>query len=297
MFDQVVAATQTTQELEAEAASRASNLDRIVRHMADARVDAKSDTRNFHAVLNDDNVLLQGPQGIIATLTDTAHNQLAAAHGIDLRYYRRMKETQPRLLAQNIETWLHAEPDTRLFRFLRPTNAAEAEECSRYGAGLRLRGYLSKTYRPIDNADFLAVANEIAKAEGCYLSEFNVDDRRLFARFLRFKRDKAAANVGEPIEMGFSIRNSEIGFAAVDVASYLRILSCRNGATTESALRVRHVGKRNGNGNGHGEDNDVNWLSSETQTLENAAILSRLRDACRAAVSDQREAEIQGGEG
>jgi hypothetical protein len=58
-------------------------------------------------------VVLDGFNGQHVGLKSLAHQQLADHLGVPRRYYDRMIEEQPHLLVENINTWLHAEPDAQ----------------------------------------------------------------------------------------------------------------------------------------------------------------------------------------
>src|SRR6266511_530731 len=70
-------------------------------------------------------------------ITDHAHSQLAEHLGIPKKYYDRMRQERPELLAANINTWLAAKPEKRLVRTL----------------DSQVRAFLSDKYRPLDHVD------------------------------------------------------------------------------------------------------------------------------------------------
>lgn len=257
-----------------------------------------------------DNVILHAAsQSLSVAVGDLAHDQLADRTGIPRDYYRRMLEGQPELLAQNINTWFQKEPDKRLFRLLTPTTDLEQRRHAALGTAMTLRGVLGATYRKVDNAELVAAVLPVAREHGAFLKKFDLDERRLHAQFVTMERSiqsireavaqrhgeeaaqlvrdgnvhgRSFSFIDEVIRAGFSMRNSEVGFASLEVASFLDILKCLNGMIVPASTRVRHAGKRN-----EVDDGSVEWLSSATQQLDNAALMSRARDAALAALDER----------
>jgi hypothetical protein len=82
--------------------------------------------------------------------------------------------------------------------------------------------------------------------------------------------------------MGFSIRNSETGFATMDVAGFIEILKCLNGMIVPAQVKARHVG-----GKRDVDDTGFGWESEQTQRLDNATVFSRVRDAVIATLEEE----------
>lgn len=316
-------APELREQFAAEASAQSQALERRVRELKDASVDAKVDTRLLRMeVSNTDDpklgnrvVLAVPSQQFSISISDTAHDQIAGKLGIPRPYYDRMLEHQPQLLADNVNTWFHREPEKRLVRMLSPTNAAEHQEAQALNVRYRARGFLSATYRPLDNPELLATVLPVASRHGAYLRDFSLDDQRLHARFATFERSADAivkavdqrhgitelqarghhrvngrdvTFADEVIRMGFSIRNSETGFASLDVSGFVEILKCLNGLIVPAQVKQRHVG---GKRNGHGDEPEVEWLSEQTQRLDNAAIFSRVHDAVEATLEEEAMAK------
>ena len=71
---------------------------------------------------------------------DIAHQQLATRLGIPFRYYLKMQKDYPALLDENVNGWLHKEPERRMLRTLDG----------------RMRAFLSARYRRLDNPELCA---------------------------------------------------------------------------------------------------------------------------------------------
>lgn len=90
-------------------------------------------------VQDDREVVLDGFNGKALQIQPYAHGQLADHLNIPRRYYDRMRIEQPALLADNLNTWLHADGENR--RMVRTLDG-------------RVRAVLSPKFRPLDNFDW-----------------------------------------------------------------------------------------------------------------------------------------------
>jgi hypothetical protein len=238
-----------------------------------------------------------GGQGVLpATLTDTAHDQLAEKIGLPKDYYRRMLNgslDDRNLLATNVNHWFSTEPQRRLYRFINPITDSEKQTLAALDVKARLRGFLSDTYRTIDN---MAILNRLLTPDetgvvlldqlGLRVREYNLTEKYFFIKLVGVDRsleelrlqhgiqrgDNAHVSgwVNELLRLGVAIRNSEIGFSSVAVEPFAEFLRCLNGLIVAEKLRVRHVGRRTG-----GEDES--W-STEVQRLDDALVVLKVRD-------------------
>jgi hypothetical protein len=218
---------------------------------------------------------------------DTAHRQLAEKVGIDWKYYDRMRQGQPDLLAANVNRWLEVEPNRHLLRMLRPIGDEDGRRMKEIGASYRLRAVLSSKYRPLDNAALLNTILPIAAEHGARVAEFNFGDDRFHLRLVGAERTldeirKEYGNVGvhttrpdgkwiadgEVVSFGISIRNSETGFGSMRVEPFARIVRCLNGIIVAENYRAIHVGR----------DKEDGFLQEDTKRLEDAAVFMRVRD-------------------
>jgi len=248
------------------------------------------------------------------TVGDVAHEQFSSRLKIDLPYYRRMLADAPELLAENLNWWLQKTPETRLARMLQAGPAldeADNAALARTGAAFKLRAVLGKGYRTIDDAELVAEVLPVMQERGALLGDFSIDDRRMHAKFMTPARSVQAIReeyarkygltiaqvrqhttingkdvswVDEVLSMGLYIRHSEIGFASLTASAEYRILKCLNDMIDKNLVNIRHVtGKRTVD-----ENEDVRFLSSETQLMENAALIGRVRDSIGAAFDDEQ---------
>lgn len=311
LINDILNATERTDEQRAadsESDHRINLLTMRVREIKNAKADAVADTRALKAVhvpAGDNHaaqVLVQIPNGMRMTVNDVAHKQMAQHFGVDVRYYDRMREHAPALLADNLNYWMQNTPTERLVRMLKPEalDVAQREALVGTGAALLMRGFLGKGYRTIDDADLVEAIVPALKQQGTKLVDFSIDDRRLYAKFVTdvFTMDqirelyarkydltpeqmrqhrtidgKDIAWVNEPMSFGVTIRHSEVGYASLGAALLTRIAKCTNDLVGENVVAIRHAGGKNGDADG-----DVRNVSDATQLMENAALLGRVQD-------------------
>lgn len=270
------------------------------------------------------NIVVEAPGGLKLAVAPIAHDQFAERLGIPKPYYQRMLGGQPGLLAVNMNLWLQQEHDRRLLRMIAPYNEdltslfqqIVEQGGSDYAPTYTIRAFLGASYRPLDNAELVNVLLPVMRERGAALSEFSLTEHRLHAKFLTVQRDVASiveqyaekygvtvdqakrhytdpktgkdiSWVEEVVQQGVYVRNSETGFAALDVRGVFKVLKCLNDYIAEQSARVIHVGGKRGK-NGEAE-NELSFLSAQTQRLENAAIFSRVRDTAVALLDEQAQ--------
>lgn len=281
------------EQIIAQHESNVAKLGERVLAIKNAKLDAVANTRAMTAtpIEASDNapatVVFDLPRGLRATIGDVAHEQLSYRLKIDLPYYRRMISEAPQLLAENLNWWLQNTPNDHLLRMLQAGPALGEDETRRmhaYGARVKLRAVLGKSYRTIDDADLVASIMPELEQRGTLLQEFSIDDRRMHAKFVAPAVTLERPRVrGEVVSRGIYIRHSEIGFASLTASTFMLILKCVNGMVGEDAISIRHVGKRRE----VGDVDDMRMLSDSTQIMENAALLGRVRDAIGNALAPE----------
>lgn len=168
-------------------------------------------------------------------MTPTFDRQLTGALGIPRAFHDRLVEEGN----ADVATGLAAE---LLARRKRPALLRTIDR--------HARAFLSPSYRVLDNRDVLAGAIQALEAAGhrvgadrsVVVRSIDVDYDRLFmkASFPLTRRDW---RVGEPVEIGFVLKNSEVGDGALVVRPLLHFLVCLNGmvaAKAGPALRKVH---------------------------------------------------------
>jgi Domain of unknown function (DUF932) len=222
-------------------------------------------------------------------LNRVAHAQVAEDLGIPKPYYDRMLREAPRLLSLNVNQWLLANPQKRMVRTLD-------------GA---VRGWLSPSYRPIDNAEMAEAVLPALQTAGAKVDSCELTDTRLYikASFPSTQYDIALAKreamlkagIGlhteypEPdtLQAAVTIRNSEVGYGAIAVEESILRMVCYNLATVAVRTRRTHVGKR------QSESDEIQVvLSSEARQAEDRALFLRMRDTVNQIASPERFGQV-----
>lgn len=209
-------------------------------------------------------------------MTATAHSNLSRRLEIPKSYYDKMLAETPDLLSKNVNEWM-ARSDNHLVRGLDTGSPVRAEG----NTGHVCRAVLSDRYRIIDN-DFIMEGlfpilqeNAGMKVESC-----EITDTRFYlkARFPALEREVV---VGDPVQSGVCITNSEVGFGAASASMLIYRLVCTNGmvvADTAFKARKNHIGRMME----YGDDFQI-IASDETVQLQNETFLVHLKDIIKAA--------------
>lgn len=198
-------------------------------------------------------------------LTDHAHRQLGTWAGIPARYYDRLKQEAPELLANNVNHWLDNSGKNRLVRTLDGT----------------ARAFLSDRYRRIDNEDIAEQVLPILMDSGNFseIISTEVTDRRLYIKAL-FPRVEADVGLNDPVQAGVIISNSEIGMGSLSIQPLIYRLVCLNGMVSQDhGLSRYHVGKQIA---GDGEA-AFSLFADETLATDDRALMMKVRDIVKAA--------------
>lgn len=198
--------------------------------------------------------------------TDHGHRQIAAHLEIPQAYYDRMRADAPALLATNVNRWMSQRPaDER--RMVRTLNG-------------NMRALLSDRYQRIDNYEVADVAlGLLNKQDGLRIVSSAVTDSRLYIKAVSSAVALAvpgSRRVGDIVEAGVMVSNSEDGRGSLSIKPFAMFLVCTNGMVRDSSMRAAHVGRRI-------DLSLEGMLSEQTKRLEDAAVLSKVRDVIAAA--------------
>lgn len=160
---------------------------------------------------------------------DIAHQQLATRLGIPFRYYLKMQKDYPALLDENVNGWLHKEPERRMLRTLDG----------------RMRAFLSARYRRLDNLELCAaVLPIIHEMKGADIESCEVTESHMYIKVVN-KKLKAEVAVGDVVQAGFVVSNSEVGLGSLKVEPLIFRLVCKNGLICKDYSQKKyHVGKQ-----------------------------------------------------
>lgn len=196
-----------------------------------------------------------------------AHDQIGAKLGIPARYYDRMLASSPDLLADNVNHWLDNDGDRRMLRTM----------------GGDLRAFLSDRYQRIENEEIATAAlPALAEFPGIQVVSCEVTDRRMHI-VATLPTVQGEVKLGDIVQAGIRISNSEVGLGACEVVPLCYRLVCLNGATiNEARFRRAHVGRRVE----EGEDMNVRY-ADDTRAADDKALLLKVRDTVRHALSEE----------
>jgi len=197
-------------------------------------------------------------------ISEIAHDQIGRHLGIPAKYYDRMRNEFPELLAHNVNSWFQETPSMRMLRTLDGT----------------ARAFLSDRYRRLDNYEVAQTVLPIistmpgAKVESCELT-----DRKLYIKVVD-PRVTAEVVPGDIVQAGVIISNSEVGHGSVNVSPLIYRLVCSNGMIAQdSGIRKYHVGRLN-----QSDTDDYEIYRDATIEADDKAFLMKLEDTVRAAV-------------
>ncbi len=231
----------------------------------------KSEARDFMA--DSDAITMQCNGGTTLILqgdeyvpNDLCHEQIAAKLNIPLPYYKRMREEAPELLEGNVNHWLRSKCNRYMLRTL----------------GGTARALLGKSFRPLDNVDLAQVILPVLNGAGAEVKSCAITERRLYIKAVTAKLE-GEISVGDVVQAGIVISNSEVGCGSLAVEQMIYTLSCKNGMVTGSVFRKRHIGRRWD----LGDDNVGELISDSTRRLDDAALWSKVKDVATATMNEE----------
>jgi len=240
-----------------------SELAATLERNAEAKTDYVADARDIsmEPVLNQ----LQIQGGEVMNPTEYCHRQVAAWTGIGTRYYEKMKDDSPALLAGNVNHWLHKERDKDTRRMVRTMDGTA-------------RAFLSDRYLRLDNEHVAETSfRALQTVKDINVVSCDVTDRKLYIKAV-FPRTEGEVKVGDAVQSGVIIQNSEIGAGSFEVLPFWYRLWCLNGCASmikADGLRRRHLGGRIGS-----SDGKVEYQQDTIEAAAKAALLE-----CRDAVT------------
>lgn len=187
-----------------------------------ARKDFLADTRTLQMMTSGEVSLLYmtiGREQKVFNIGELAHQQIASRLQISYRYYQKMQREFPKLLDENVNGWFNQQPERRMIRTLDG----------------KVRAFLSDRYRRLDNLELCAaVLPVIQEMKGADIASCDVTETHMYLKVVH-KKMKAEVAVGDVVQAGFVISNSEIGLDSLRVEPVVFCLVCKNGIMSSSA--------------------------------------------------------------
>jgi hypothetical protein len=200
-----------------------------------------------------------------------AHRQLATKLNIPFKYYQLMQEKEPSLLAENVNTWLYKTDEHRLVRTLDGN----------------MRAFLSKGYRPLDNYDLANAVLPILENMDCKVLSCEITEHKMYLKAVTEKITRELS-VGDIVQSGICISNSEVGLGRLSVEPLVYTLRCKNGMiVNDYAMRKNHVGRR------YVESEDISeFMRDETKIADDKAFWMKVQDLTKATMDEVKFATI-----
>jgi hypothetical protein len=229
-------------------------------------------------------VNIDQPTGITSLdMSDHALGQMATDLGIPKRYFDRMRTEAPSLFQTNVHHWMYETPKRRMLRAYKgealyvPNSDVPVPAVNDRG-----RAWLSDRFRRLDNIEIARKLLPEFENMGTEVTFHNaaITDSKFYLRAL-FPRIEGEVRLGDPVQWGVQIRNSEVGAGQFEIENFVMRLVCMNGMVVAKVMSARHVGRRLG-------DN----LSDEAIRADDRAFWLAARDELRASMNEERFDEI-----
>ena len=194
--------------------------------------------------------------------TSLSHRQVASSLNIPVKYYDLMQKEKSELLAENVNSWFSDREQNYMLRTMSGT----------------ARALLSDRYRRIDNLEVASAVLPLFAGIAEVVSS-EVTESKLYLKIVNHRVE--AKCVGDVVQAGVVISNSEVGLGAVAVFPLVYTLACKNGLIVHNfGERKTHIGRAVKGFEG--------ILSDETKEAEDKAFLLKLRDVVKAALEETR---------
>lgn len=200
---------------------------------------------------------------------ELAHQQIATRLNIPWRYYAKMQSYAPDLLDQNVNRWFNQNPERRMIRVLDG----------------KVRAFLSDRYRRLDNLELCAaVLPVIQEMPGSQVESCEVTPTHLYIKVVN-RRVKAEVKVGDVVQAGFVVSNSEVGLGSLRVEPLVFRLVCKNGLICKDLVQKKyHVGRQVN----ASDDSAYELYSDATLAQDDKAFFMKVQDVVRAAVDETK---------
>ena len=211
-------------------------------------------------------------------IDDVAHDQFSYRLGIPRAYYKKMRDVKPALLSDNVNAWLE-DSEKHMLRTLDNSSLALGSNPI-----TSVRALLSQKYRRIDNHDVLSalmpkIGEKDFEVQSCDVTPYN-----MFVK-ITFPYARADVTVGDTVEAGVIIRNSEVGWGSCSVELFIHRLVCTNGMVIPE--KVWSARKYHSGAKVQFDESTARIVSEQTQQLADAAFLSSFHDVIEAARNEK----------
>lgn len=224
--------------------------------------------------------MLKVPDEGAFAANDNFHSQVRVYSDIPADYYGRCRkefitvnDTQRNLLDLQVNHWLETSKNKKGDGDQRMVRTMDGVA----------RAFLSSRYRRLDNHDLvyrlLPILNDIKNLD---IASAEITDTRLYIKLV--SRDLwAEVGVGDVVQVGVCIQNSEIGHGSLEAIPYSIRKRCENGQKhTTFGMRKNHTGARLDVGN----EEILNLFQDDTLKADDEAFWLQFRDVVKASLTD-----------
>lgn len=261
-----------------------------IERQQNTKVDYVVDTRQLQVAEGGKTLVVDdaGEDGSIGefNVTEHTHGQIAGRLGIPKEFYDRLRNgkspkkgaripAQPTVYEGLVNGLFALAPEKRMVRTL-DGNA---------------RAMLSNRYRALDNYDLaqavLPIISDWASKEEAQILSADVTETKFYLKVVLPKIQRQdpgrKAKIGDLIQSGFVVENSEVGAGSLAVYPLVYTLSCLNGMIRqEEGLRKYHVGRAID----AGYEQAYGVFSDRTLSLDDQAYFAKVQDLVK-ATADQ----------
>ena len=192
----------------------------------------------------------------------TTHQQIGTFLEVPNKFYNKILNEHSDLYENTVNTLMSRSDKTRMVRTLDG----------------RARAFLSNSYRLVDNADVVPVVLRTLIDVQAQIVSSALTDKQVYIKAL-FPKIEADINVGDPVQAGIVITNSEVGLGRLQIRPLIYRLVCTNGMIREDgSLNKRHLGSRFE----HKLDSAQIYYRNDTVLAQDKAFVLELRDTVAA---------------
>ena len=151
----------------------------------------------------------------------------------------------------------------------------------------RVRAVLSNRYRCLDNVDLAqSVLPILGQFQDGTFESVELTETRMYIKFV-LPRLQYEMRVGDVVQAGIVVTNSEVGLGTLAVQPLVYRLVCSNGMiAADQSIRKTHLGRALGN------DDGVTIFQEDTRQADDKAFFLQVRDVVRSALSEDTFRQI-----
>jgi hypothetical protein len=201
-------------------------------------------------------------------VTRHALRQMESRLQVPAPFADRLAEKHPDMLAYTLNQLFQREPERRMVRTLDG----------------KARAFLSDRYRLLDNFDLAQAVLPLLLAQpDARVVSTQFTDTRFYIKAL-FPRVEREVSVGDPVQSGVVISNSEVGSGSLSVQPLVYRLVCKNGMISSyGGQRKYHVGRAHSS-----EAEAFELYRDETLQADDRAFWLKVQDVVRATMDESK---------